>query len=235
MKGIILCGGLGTRLQPLTNTENKHLLPVGMKRMVEYPIQSLVQAGITEIILVVGGKHPGAFLELLKNGKSRGIKKLYYTYQEGNGGIAEALQLAEPFMSWCEPCTVILGDNYFSQSLKPFISKFNKGCKILLSPTNTPERFGIATVKDNQIISIEEKPSTPKSNLAITGCYIFDTNVWEYAKTLTPSKRGELEITDILNMYLTKDVLNYETYSDFWSDMGTPQTLKLVNQMVDYD
>jgi glucose-1-phosphate thymidylyltransferase len=233
MKGIVLAGGLGTRLKPLTDHDNKHFLPVGLKRMIEYPIASLVEAGIKDIILVVGGKNPGAFLELLKNGNSYGIEKLYYTYQEGNGGIAEALSLAEPFMSWCEPCAVILGDNYFNGSLKPFVSSFNRGCKILLTSTDTPERFGIATFNDyGEVASIKEKPKSPGSNLAITGCYLFDTNVWEYAKCLSPSARGELEITDILNTYLSKGMLSYNFYNETWSDLGTPKTLQYVSQLV---
>jgi len=231
MKGIILAGGLGTRLAPLTKDTNKHLLPVYDKLMVEYPIRTLVEAGITDIVLVTGGKRPGAFLEYLKNGRDFGIDRLYYTYQEGNGGIGEALGLAEPFMHPDEGCVVILGDNYFenreiiSQNLKVWKTMFaEEGSLVFLRQTETPWHFGIAEVKDDVIVSIEEKPSEPKSDLAVLGCYAFDAKVWSYLKAIKPSGRGELEITDVLEQYMKTETLGYSMYNGYWNDMGTFQT-----------
>ena len=170
MKGIILAGGMGSRLAPLTQNDNKHLLPVYKKRMVEYPIQTLVDAGIQDIILITGGKRPGAFLELLKNGREVGASKLYYSYQEGAGGIAAALKLAKPFIDDDESCVVVLGDNYFEDGLAKQISTWDGcGARVFLKEVDSPWRFGVAEVKEGRIISLEEKPSDPKSNLAVLG------------------------------------------------------------------
>jgi len=237
MKGIILGGGTGSRLAPLTKSENKHLLPVYNKRMIEYPIRTLVDAGIKDIILITGGNKPGAFLELLKNGKDHGIDRLYYTYQEGSGGIADALKLAEQFMEGSEPCVVILGDNYFEKSIKQQLVWWNlnrrcRGAGILVRQTSTPWHFGIAEVENGKVISIEEKPSNPKSDLAILGCYFFDYRIWEILPELQQSSRGELEITDALKVYMLNDELTPFNYFDYWSDMGTFETWTEVSQRV---
>lgn len=224
MKGIVLGGGTGSRLAPLTKADNKHLLPVYNKRMIEYPIRTLVNMGIKDIILITGGQRPGAFLELLRNGKDFGIEKLYYTYQEGNGGIADALAHAQPFLEPNESCIVILGDNYFE--IPPLFSEHHAiiptGSVVLLKKTETPWHFGIAEIADSgHIISVEEKPSEPKSDLAILGAYFFDYTVWEKLEKVSPSDRGELEITDILRLYMEEKNLYYMPYDHYWSDMGT--------------
>lgn len=234
-KGILLAGGLGTRLQPLSFHENKHFLPVWKKRMIEYPIGALVGADIRQIILVTGGCNPGSFLNYLKNGYDLGIEKLYYAYQEGEEGIAAALGVAQSFMSPEEESVVILGDNYFEGGIRSamvnWTAKTNykrNGAHILLKEVASPEKFGVVEIRGDKILSIEEKPKTPKSNLAITGCYCFDEKVWSYIPLLKPSQRGELEVTDILNFYLQNDLLTYSIYNEFWSDMGTFETLREV-------
>lgn len=226
IKGIVLGGGLGTRLAPLTQNDNKHLLPIYKKRMIEYPIDTLVRAGIKDIVLVTGGNRPGAFLELLKNGAGKGVSRLYYTYQEGNAGIADALKLAKPFIGSGERCVVILGDNYFedgiiSQLTDWFDSK--KACAgILVKEVDKPWDFGIAEFNEKgQVISIEEKPNNPKSSSAILGCYFFDYSLWKKIEDIKPSTRGEFEITDILKIYMKERNFRYYKYSGFWSDMGT--------------
>jgi glucose-1-phosphate thymidylyltransferase len=225
MKGIILAGGLGTRLAPLTRNDNKHLLPVYNKRMIEYPIKTLVDAGIKDIILVTGGKRPGAFLELLKNGKDYNANRIYYTYQDGNGGISDALKLAEPFLEPGESCIVILGDNYFEDNIAKNIEEWNgSGASVFLKHVEDTSGFGIAEIQGNKIVSIEEKPVKPKSNLAILGLYMFDHNVWRYIKQIKPSIRAELEITDVLKIYMKDNNLSYTFYNKFWSDMGIFQT-----------
>ncbi len=228
MKGICLAGGLGTRLSPLTKEENKHFLPVYQKRMIEYPIKTLVDARLNDIVLVTGGNNPGVFLNFLKNGKAHDIARLYYTYQEGEGGIAAALSLAEPFLTPEEDCVVILGDNYFEDGIQDSMREWQEvtnyrcnGAHILLKEVEDPERFGVAEVSNKRIVNICEKPTHPKSNLAITGCYGFDESVWEYIEHLQPSERGELEITDILKYYLESGNLTYSIYPGYWSDMGT--------------
>jgi glucose-1-phosphate thymidylyltransferase len=223
MKGIILSGGLGTRLNPLTRITNKHLLPVYDQPMIYYPIQKLAQAGIKDIIIVTGGNSPGDFLRLLKNGKEFGLRKLNYTYQEGEGGIAEALGLAEEFAEG-ERVVVILGDNIFEDDLTPYIKSYTaqkQGAKILLKEVPYPERFGVAEIKDNKIVNIIEKPKQTKSNYAVTGIYMYDQEVFSVIKTLKPSDRGELEITDVNNFYLNKDTLTYDILSGWWADAGT--------------
>ncbi len=237
MKSIILAGGLGTRLLPLTNIENKHMLPVFNMRMIELPIMTLVEAGLKDIILITGGKHPGRFLEFLKNGHSFGIKHLYYAYQEGEGGIADAMKLAFPFMEYKEPCVVILGDNYFEEPITPHIQNWMKnphGARIILKEVEDPQRFGVVELdKSNQITSIEEKPTNPKSNLAITGCYFFDYFVWDFVQQISPSERGELEITDILSIYRKLNLLGFYKYEGYWSDMGTFETLSKVSSRIE--
>ena len=226
MKGIVLAGGLGTRLAPLTQNDNKHLLPVFNKRMVEYPIECLVNAGITDIILVTGGQSPGKFLEYLKNGKSRGVNRLYYTYQDGNKGIADALKLAKPFINQREGCVVILGDNYFeagiSAQYQDWVDRGSVGANVLLKTVDKPWDFGIAdTDEEGKIIDVEEKPRDPKSDKAILGCYMFDFSVWKYIDRVQPSRRDELEITDVLTFYMNDNQLYHSTYEGFWMDMGT--------------
>src|SRR5690606_7441742 len=229
-KGIILAGGLGTRLSPLTNGENKHYLPVYNRRMVEYPLSTLVATGIKDVVLVTGGNKPGQFLELLRNGRQYGLDRLYYTYQEGNGGIADAMLLAEPFMEPDQSCVVILGDNYFEAP--PIFPKEIKGGHILIKPTDQPWHFGIATVENSKVIHIEEKPQNPTSNLAILGCYAFDHSVWGYLREIDPSERGEKEITDVLSRYLEAEQLYFSEYHDYWRDMGTFENWQCVSSRV---
>lgn len=222
MKGIVLAGGMGTRLSPLTRNDNKHLLPVYDKRMVELPLLSLVTAGIKDIILITGGRNPGKFLEIFKNGKSLGARRLYYTYQEGEGGIADALKMAQPFMGPREPCVVILGDNYFEEGIRDqYRSWDKKGAHVFLKKVETPWSYGIAEIENEKVVSIEEKPENPKSDLAIVGCYMFDHSLWEKLENVKPSKRGELEITDVLESYMKEKSLGYSFYEGYWQDMGT--------------
>ena len=225
MKGIILAGGVGSRLRPLTEIDNKHLLPVYNRRMIEYPMQTLVNLGIKDIILITGGQRPGTFLELLKNGKHHGVSRLYYTYQEGSGGIADALKLASPFMTRKEKCVVILGDNYFEGGIRKqyrhWKSSTDVGSCVLLKEVEQPWHFGVAEVESGNVISMEEKPNNPKSNLAILGFYMFDHKLWQYIDKISPSERGELEITDVLRFYMENNDLSYTLYEDYWSDMGT--------------
>jgi dTDP-glucose 4,6-dehydratase len=245
-KGIILAGGTGSRLAPLTTRENKHMLPVYTKRMIEYPLETITDAGIGDIVLITGGQSPGSFLELLKNGKGRNIDRLYYTYQEGNGGIADALQMARPFITKehfladvKEPSLVVLGDNYFEDGVHKQWSQWmestgGSGAGILLKHTDKPEDFGIAEIDPTtgRVVSIEEKPSQPKSNLAILGCYFFDEAVWDYVGQVKASARGEMEITDVLQFYLEQDKLTYYFYEGFWSDLGTFENWSAVSQRI---
>tara|TARA_R110000851_G_scaffold54271_1_gene128221 strand:- start:2077 stop:2808 length:732 start_codon:yes stop_codon:yes gene_type:complete len=225
MKGIILAGGTGTRLKPLTDIDNKHLLPVYDRRMIEYPLQTLVDLGIRDIILITGGRRPGTFLELLKNGKNHGVSRLYYTYQEGSGGIADALKLAEPFMNKGEKCVVILGDNYFEGNMEKqyqhWISEGENGACVLLKKVDKPWDFGVAEVENMKVVTLEEKPQDPKSDLAVLGFYMFDHKLWNYIDRISPSNRGELEITDVLEFYMKNNDLCYTMYENYWSDMGT--------------
>ena len=213
---------MGTRLSPLTRNDNKHLLPVYDKRMVELPLLSLVTAGIKDIILITGGRNPGKFLEIFKNGKTLGARRLYYTYQEGEGGIADALKMAQPFMGSREPCVVILGDNYFEEGIRDQYRLWNKkGAHVFLKEVESPWSYGIAEIENEKVISIEEKPENPKSDLAIVGCYMFDHTLWEKLESVKPSKRGELEITDVLETYMKEKSLGYSFYKGYWQDMGT--------------
>lgn len=229
MKGVILAGGLGTRLYPLTYATNKHLLPVYDKPMIFYPIQTLVNAGIKEIMIVTGGPHAGHFLQVLKNGKEFGIQHLEFAYQEGEGGIPAALALAEDFAD-NQPIVVILGDNTTDADIKPAIDNFKKGAVIFLKEVPDPQRFGVAVFDENQnIIKIEEKPVHPKSNYAVTGLYLYDNKVFDFIRTLKPSARGELEITDVNNLYLERNELQWFELKGFWSDAGTFESLFRTN------
>lgn len=222
MKGLILCGGLGTRLFPLTKITNKHLLPVYDNPMVYYPLLTLIEAGIKNIMLVTGGNNAGDFLRLLGNGSAFGLKHLNYTYQEKEGGIAEAIGLAEHFVG-NDKFTVILGDNILDGSIKKAVKAFERqkeGAKIFLKEVEEPTQYGVATIEGERIVRIEEKPRIPKSNLAVIGVYMYDSNVFDIVKSLTPSKRGELEITDVNNAYIKKGLLTYEIFKGWWGDAG---------------
>jgi len=234
MKGVVLAGGTGSRLNPLTRVTNKHLLPIYNKPMVYYPIQTLVNAGINEILLVTGGKNAGDFLRLLGNGRDFGLKHLNYTYQEGEGGIAEALGLAE-FFTGDDSICVILGDNIIENSIRQAVESFKaqkEGAKILLKEVNDAQRFGVAEVKGNRVIGIEEKPKAPKSNYAVVGIYMYDKTVFDKIRRLTPSGRGELEITDVNNFYIKEDRLTYEVLDGWWTDAGTFDSLLNANTLV---
>jgi glucose-1-phosphate thymidylyltransferase len=227
MKGIILAGGTGSRLFPLTKITNKHLLPIYDKPMIYYPIQTLVDAGIRDLLIVTGGRNSGDFLRLLANGKEFGLKHINYTYQEGEGGIAEALALAEHFADGEKIC-VILGDNIIEGSIADTVREFerqDKGAKILLKEVHDAERFGVAEIKGNKIVGIEEKPSKPKSNLAVTGVYMYDETVFNKTKTLKPSARGELEITDVNNAYIKEGTMTFGYLDGWWTDAGTFDSL----------
>jgi glucose-1-phosphate thymidylyltransferase len=234
MKGVILAGGLGTRLYPLTKVTNKHLLPVYDKPMIYYPIQTLINAGIDDILIVTGGNNAGDFLKLLGNGKEFGLKHMNYTYQEGEGGIAEALRLAEFFASGEKIC-VVLGDNIIEKNIRKAVENFRKqkgGAKILLKEVPDPERFGVAELKGDRIARIEEKPKEPKSQYAVIGIYLFDQQVFDTIKTLKPSDRGELEITDVNNQYIEKGMMTWDILEGWWTDAGTFESLLRANQLV---
>jgi glucose-1-phosphate thymidylyltransferase len=223
MKGIILAGGTGSRLYPLTKVTNKHLLPVYDKPMICYPLQTLVNAGITEIMIVSGRGHAGHFLELLGSGMEFGVQ-LTYEIQDGSGGIAEALGLAQKWTN-NECVTVILGDNIFEDSIRDAVQSFTSGARVFLKAVPDAQRFGVAEIAGNQILSIEEKPKKTKSNLAVTGLYIYDSGVFRIIRNLKPSARGELEITDVNNAYIRKGTMSYSLLRGFWSDAGTFDSL----------
>lgn len=227
MKGVILAGGLGTRLFPLTKITNKHLLPVYDRPMIYYPIEAMVNAGITDIMIVTGGRKSGDFLSLLGNGKDFGLKHLNYTYQEGEGGIAQALGLAEHWAAKESVC-VILGDNIIENNIKKAVDDFkrqDKGAKILLKEVPDPERFGVATIAGGKVVKIVEKPKNPQSNFAVIGIYMFDGRVWDIIHTLKPSDRGELEITDVNNWFIQDGTMTYEVLDGWWTDAGTFKSL----------
>jgi glucose-1-phosphate thymidylyltransferase len=231
MKGIILAGGLGTRLRPLTLVTNKHLLPVYDRPMIYFPIQCLLNAGIRDVLIVTGGEHAGDFLKLLKNGKHLGIKHLEYAYQEGEGGIADALKLAEEFADGQKIC-VVLGDNIIEGNIKRAAGDFftqNSGAKLLLKEVPDPERFGVARFEGEpgrgKIAEIIEKPKKPPSSYAVTGIYFYDADVFTICTTLKPSGRGELEITDVNNAYLQRGDLTYEILEGWWTDAGQFESL----------
>ena len=234
MKGVILAGGLGTRLYPMTKVTNKHLLPVYDKPMIYFPIQTLINAGIDDILIVTGGNNAGDFLRLLGNGKEFGLKHINYTYQEGEGGIAEALRLAEFFASGEKIC-VVLGDNIIEKNIRKAVDNFRRqkeGAKILLKEVPDPQRFGVAELKGDRIVRIEEKPKKPKSQYAVIGIYLFDQEVFNIIKTLKPSDRGELEITDVNNAYIENGLMTWDILEGWWTDAGTFESLLRANQLV---
>ena len=234
MKGVVLAGGLGTRLLPLTRITNKHLLPVFDRPMIFYPIQTLINAGITDILLVTGGPHAGDFLRLLGDGREFGLKRLNYTYQEGEGGIADALALAEHFADGDKIC-VILGDNIIQGTIRGAVDQFRQqasGASILLKKVKDAERFGVAEIAANRIVNIEEKPKRPKSDFAVTGIYLYDATVFEKIKTLVPSGRGELEITDVNNAYIQEGTMSFSFLEGWWTDAGTFDSLLRAGNLV---
>lgn len=225
MKGVVLAGGTGTRLYPLTRITNKHLLPVYNKPMIFYPIETLVRAGISEIMVVTGGNAAGDFLRLLGNGRDFGLSRLHYAYQEQAGGIPEALGLTQEFVGK-DCCVLILGDNILEEDISPFVQRFaaqNGGARILLK--ELPERshlvhLGVPVLEDGRVVAIEEKPVQPRSPYAVTGIYMYDSDVYDIVQTLVPSARGELEITDVNNEYIRRRQMEYDVLTGFWGDAG---------------
>mgnify|MGYP001558204541 CR=1 FL=1 len=227
MKGVILAGGLGTRLQPLTRVTNKHLLPVYDRPMIYYPLQCLVNAGIEDIMIVTGGNDAGHFLRLLGNGHDFGLRRLHYTYQEGEGGIADALRLAEDFADGGK-IVVVLGDNIIEGNIRRAVGEFfaqRSGAKVLLKEVPDPQRFGVAELRDGRLVGIEEKPATPKTSYAVIGVYMYDNGVFDITRTLKPSHRGELEITDVNNAYIAQGTMTYDILEGWWTDAGTFESL----------
>jgi glucose-1-phosphate thymidylyltransferase len=222
MKGIILAGGLGTRLAPLTRITNKHLLPIYDKPMIYYPIQTLVDAGVRDLLIVTGGTNAGDFLRLLGNGSAFKLPHINYTYQEGEGGIADALRLAEHFADG-EQVVVMLGDNVIEKDISRGVAAFRKqkkGARVYLKEVANPRAYGVAELHGKRIASIVEKPSKPKSNLAVIGIYMYDPTVFDIIRTLKPSGRGELEITDVNNAYIKRGQLEYDVLDGWWADAG---------------
>lgn len=230
MKGVILAGGTGSRLKELTKITNKHLLPVYDKPMIYFPLEKLANAGIKEIVIVTGPEYSGHFVNLLGNGEEFKVN-LTYRYQKEAGGIAQALGLTEKFVDG-DKCAVILGDNIFEDSFEEPIKNFNSGAHIFIKEVEDPERFGVADFFEDKIIGIEEKPKNPKTNWAVTGCYLYDSTVFEVVKTLKPSRRGELEITDVNNYYVNKSSMTYTKLNGFWSDAGTIESLYRASTLV---
>lgn len=234
MKGVILAGGLGSRLHPLTKITNKHLLPVHDQPMIYYPIRTLINAGIKNIMIVTGGNSAGDFLRLLGNGKDFGLKHLNYTYQEGEGGIADALSLVEHFAD-DEAICVVLGDNIIEGNVRDAAAEYErqgKGAKILLKKVPDPQRFGVPEIDGNKVLRIEEKPADPKSDFAVIGIYFYDSTVFEIIKTLVPSGRGELEITDVNNHYINRNEMTWNELEGWWTDAGTFESLLRASNMV---
>lgn len=233
MKGVVLAGGIGSRLYPMTKATNKHLLPVFDEPMIHYPIRTLLRAGIEEIMVVTGGPHAGHFLRVLKNGEDLGVKELVYAYQDtGDGGISDALKLAEDFSDGGN-ITVILGDNTTDADIKDDVADFSNGARIFLKKVKDPERFGVPVFAKNspkKIIRIEEKPKKPSSNFAVSGLYIYDNKCFEYIKTLKPSERGQLEVTDLNNKYIESNSLSWAELKGYWEDAGTPASLYDANR-----
>ena len=227
MKGVVLAGGLGRRLGPLTQITNKHLLPVWDRPMIFYPLRSLIEAGIDEVLIVTGGQNPGDFMRLLGDGRQFGFKSLYYIYQKGQGGIAEALSHAAGFADG-QPLCVILGDNILEKSLRPQVALFTRqqaGARILLKKVSHPERFGVASFRNGRLAAVVEKPRVPPSAYAVTGVYFYDAMVFDVIAGLKPSRRGELEITDVTNHYLHEQTLTHGVLPGWWSDAGTVESL----------
>ena len=234
MKGVVLAGGLGSRLRPLTSVTNKHLLPVFNQPMIYYPIQTLVNAGITDIMIVTGGNSAGDFLKLLGNGKAFGLKHLNYTYQEGEGGIADALSLCEHFAAG-DPVCVVLGDNIIEGNIHAAVTAYReqgRGAKILLKRVPDPERFGVPVLDGPRVVRIEEKPREPKSEYAVIGIYMYDGEVYDIVRTLKPSGRGELEITDVNNAYIEREQMTWDELAGWWSDAGTFESLQRASNLV---
>jgi glucose-1-phosphate thymidylyltransferase len=234
MKGVVLAGGLGSRLHPLTKVTNKHLLPVYNEPMIYYPIRILVNAGIEEILIVTGGNNAGDFLRLLENGKDFGLKHINYAYQQGEGGIAAALSLAEHFADR-DKIAVVLGDNIIEGNIRAAADAFLKqkdGARILLKEVSDPQRFGVPVFEGKNIIRVEEKPANPASNYAVIGIYMYDYRVFEFIKSLKPSERGELEITDVNNFYIREGKMQWNVLSGWWSDAGTFESLQSAGDMV---
>jgi glucose-1-phosphate thymidylyltransferase len=237
VKGVILAGGLGSRLRPLTKVTNKHLLPIYDKPMIYYPIETLCKAGIRDIMIVTGGTSAGDFLRLLGNGAEFGLKDIFYTYQEGEGGIADALRLCEHFAEGSR-IVVILGDNIVHDDISPFVRKFERqdsGARILLKEVTDPQRFGVPELDGDRIVRIEEKPAQPKSNFAVTGIYMYDRRVFDFIRHLKPSGRGELEITDVNNHYIREGDLFYDVLDGWWTDAGTFESLAYANELIARD
>ena len=230
MKGIVLAGGTGSRLYPLTKVTNKHLLPVGNKPMIYYPIEKLTDSGIEEILIVTGTEHMGDVVNLLGSGKDFGCR-FTYKVQDEAGGIAQALGLAENFCA-DEPMTVILGDNIFEAGLSKALENYDgTGAQILIKQVEDPERFGVAELEDDRIVGIEEKPDQPKSEFAVTGIYMFDPQVFDLIRNLKPSERGELEITDVNNHYIQNGIMKYSILDGWWTDAGTPESYRVANNL----
>lgn len=234
MKGVVLAGGLGTRLLPLTRVTNKHLLPVFNKPMIFYPIQTLVDAGITDIMIVTGGNNAGEFLRLLGNGEDFGLNQMHYTYQKTEGGIADALALARHFVG-NDKVVVILGDNFIQGNIRKAVEDFERqpeGAKIFLKEVSNPRDFGVAELEGGKVINIVEKPKDPVSNLAVIGIYLYDNRVFDICNTLKPSARGELEITDVNNDYIRRGTMTYEILDGWWADCGSFEALMRSNLLV---
>jgi len=234
MKGVVLAGGLGTRLRPLTRVTNKHLLPVYDKPMIFYPIQTLVDAGITDIMLVTGGNNAGEFLRLIGNGEEFGLRHMNYAYQKTEGGIADALSLAKHFVG-NDKVAVMLGDNFVQGSIRQAVQQFEaqpSGAKIFLKEVPHPEEFGVAVLDGNKVVNIIEKPKQPPTNLAVIGIYLYDSDVFEICETLAPSDRGELEITDVNNEYIRRGSMTYEVIKGWWADCGSFEALLRSNLLV---
>jgi glucose-1-phosphate thymidylyltransferase len=233
LRGVVLAGGTGSRLRPLTKVTNKHLLPVGPKPMIYYPIEKLTAIGVEEILIVTGVEHMGDVVRSLGSGKEFGCR-FTYKVQDEAGGIAQALGLAENFANR-EPLAVILGDNLFQSNLKTYAERFlsqQDGARLLVKQVVDPHRFGVAEIRDGQVLSIEEKPPQPKSNYAITGVYFYDGGVFDIIRTLRPSGRGELEITDVNNCYIRKGQLACDFLDGWWTDAGTFDSLVRANDLV---
>lgn len=234
MKGVILAGGLGTRLLPTTKVVNKHILPVYDQPMICYPLRTLINAGIEDIMVVTGGNDAGDFLRLLGNGREYGLKDISYTYQEGHGGIAAALGLAENFADGEKIC-VILGDNIIQGNIREAVTNFShqpNGGKILLKEVSDPQRFGVPVFEGDRLLRIEEKPVKPASSLAVIGIYFYDNHVFDVIRTLKPSARDELEVTDLNNAYIEKGTMTYEVLEGWWTDAGTFDSLRRATNLV---